>query len=565
MIYDVIILGGGIAGLYASHQILKQNPKTKILVLEKENYLGGRIYTFRNKKMEVDAGAGRFNDKHTLLLKLIDELGLQKSMRPISADAVFIRSGQQGQVSNSVFDAPEDPIEENLILQRILNGDPKFLGSIQQPIVKVGLDLALGEKTQPAAEIIAKILLDSKLQSRDDLIQYSFIEYASKVVPPEEVQFIMDTFGYYSELVMMNAYDACVLMDTLSPTNQFYIMKGGMDILIKKLESKLSKYKNWKWMKSKTVENIAFLSQEQSDLLHKPKTQKRRRGIQNTRKNRKPSSSSTDVEVEGGNLWKDIMDIPRKIQKNPDFEVPMTSTQIMSSSLLPRRQNVHKIQCNDGTSYVGKICISTLPKNAMEQMKIFHPVAPLLNKIKCGALCRIYSKYEADPKTGKMWFEDLPKSTTDNKLRIIIPIDVKKGVIMVSYTDNVYAEYWRKIYEKEGVGEVEKKIRFWMEKTVGKPVPKPVETRVFYWKCGVGYWGIGANSSLISKRLTQPYASQELYICGESYSEKHQQWVEGSLETAQKVVDKIYGKSRFEGVFIGCGCGKNNANRNGYL
>ena len=563
MIYDVIILGGGIAGLYASHQILKQNPKTKILVLEKENYLGGRIYTFRNKKMEVDAGAGRFNDKHTLLLKLIDELGLKKYLRPISAEAVFIRSGQNGQISNSVFDAPDDPIEENLILQRILNGDPKLLTTIQQPLVKFGLDLALGEKTQPAANIIAKILLDSKTQNRDDLIQYSFIEYASKVVPPEEVQFIMDTFGYYSELVMMNAYDACILMDTLSPINQFYSMKGGMDIIIKKLESKLSKYKNWKCLKSKTVENISLLSQEQSDLLHKQKTHKYKRGIYTTRKNKKHFSYN---DVEGGNLWKDIIDIPKKIQKNPYFEVPMNTTHTMASHLPPSRQNVHKILCNDGTSYVGKICISTLPKNAVEQLKIFRPIYPLLNKIKCGSLCRIYSKYEADPKTGKMWFEDLPKSTTDNKLRIIIPIDVKKGVIMVSYTDNVYAEYWRKIYEKEGVGEVEKKIQFWMEKTLGRPVPKPVETRVFYWKCGVGYWGIGANSSLISKRLTQPYPSQELYICGESYSEQNQQWVEGSLETAQKVVDKIYGKSRGWGMEQdgGCGCDKSKKD-NGYL
>lgn len=485
MIYDIIILGGGIAGLYTAYKILQVSSHSKILILEKENYLGGRIYTFRNKHMEVDAGAGRFNDKHTLLIELIKDLGLSHKMNKLSSEALFIRSGERKNL-DSIFDAPDNNKEDNQIIHKILSQDPQLLNEPLQPITKIGLDAILGEYTQPAAAIIAKILVASKTESEIDLTQLTFIEYAEKVVSPQEVQFIKDTFGYYSELVIMNAYDACLLMDTLSPLNQFYNIKGGMDLLIQKLEQKLKSFPHVKIVKNKTVEQITFS--------HPHKT------------------------LKGG----------RTAKTRKRFLTP--------------KQNYHHIMCSDGTQYQGVRCVSALPKNAIEKMKIFKPIRPLLDKIVCGSLCRIYSKYKPE-QTGKVWFESMKKSTVDNQLRIIIPIDVKKGVIMVSYTDNIYAEYWRNIFEKKGVKGVNNEIKIQMKQATGIDIPEPVDTQVFYWKCGVGYWGVGANSQLISQNLTKPYPGQELYICGESYSYSGQQWIEGSLETAERVIQKLFDKN----------------------
>ena len=44
--YDIIVIGGGIAGLYTTYKIHKKSPQTKVLLIEKENRLGGRIHTF---------------------------------------------------------------------------------------------------------------------------------------------------------------------------------------------------------------------------------------------------------------------------------------------------------------------------------------------------------------------------------------------------------------------------------------------------------------------------------------------------------------------------------------
>jgi monoamine oxidase len=71
-------------------------------------------------------------------------------------------------------------------------------------------------------------------------------------------------------------------------------------------------------------------------------------------------------------------------------------------------------------------------------------------------------------------------------------------------------------------------------------IPKPMDTMVYYWSCGVGYWGIGADSEEISQKMIKPFQEDEIYICGEHYSEKNQQWMEGALETSISVLKKIY-------------------------
>lgn len=496
MIYDVVILGGGMAGMYAAYHILKISPQTKIVILEKEKYLGGRVYTHRDKYMEVDAGAGRFHDKHYLLLELIDELGLRRRKTPISGSSVFIEHGT-GRILNSVFDTPENAVEEGEMMKNTITGNAvKLLDSVEQPALKFGLDIVLGEDTQPSAWLVAKILMKSKQLSADELRNMSFIDFAAKVLSPQEVQFIEDSFGYYSELVIMNAYDATKLMDALSPLNNFYNLKGGMDVLVDALEKKLRKYKSLKIVKNCVAETVDYVPI------------------------RSAAASTKKGNVKGGFFG--------------------NKTQKMRQPSPQKCGLVHRVVCSDGRVFNGRRAICALPKNALEKMRIFKPVLPLLNKINCGTLCRIYSKYEPDAETGKMWFADLPKSTTNSNLRIIIPIDVKRGVIMVSYTDNKFADYWQKIYSRGGENAVNAQIQKLMEETLQRPIPRPLKTHVFYWKCGVGYWGVGANSDLIEERLLQPYPDQELYICGENISASGQQWIEGALETSRKVVYKMF-------------------------
>ena len=77
MIYDIIIVGGGIAGLYSAYNIQKISPHSKILVLEryKKRWFGGRLgnENFCGVQVVNGAGVGR-KEKDYLLIKLLKEL-----------------------------------------------------------------------------------------------------------------------------------------------------------------------------------------------------------------------------------------------------------------------------------------------------------------------------------------------------------------------------------------------------------------------------------------------------------------------------------------------------------
>jgi protoporphyrinogen oxidase len=80
--YDIIIIGGGMAGLYSAYNIKRSSPNTKILILEKNKkpFIGGRANneTFYGSNIVTGAGIGR-KDTNPLLIKLCKQLGVDFS------------------------------------------------------------------------------------------------------------------------------------------------------------------------------------------------------------------------------------------------------------------------------------------------------------------------------------------------------------------------------------------------------------------------------------------------------------------------------------------------------
>ena len=89
MIYDYIIVGTGISGINTAYKINKKYPNRKILLLDKNNYIGGRIhsiylkdYGYKNnsdfKDIFYESGAIRFYPSHTNLINLLKEFDYTK-------------------------------------------------------------------------------------------------------------------------------------------------------------------------------------------------------------------------------------------------------------------------------------------------------------------------------------------------------------------------------------------------------------------------------------------------------------------------------------------------------
>jgi Flavin containing amine oxidoreductase len=81
MSWDLIIVGAGIAGLRTGIESLKKNPKLVCCIVEKYNYIGGRVVTFHKKipiagEVQWENGAGRISNKHKKVLSLLQQYGL---------------------------------------------------------------------------------------------------------------------------------------------------------------------------------------------------------------------------------------------------------------------------------------------------------------------------------------------------------------------------------------------------------------------------------------------------------------------------------------------------------
>lgn len=412
MIYDIIIIGSGISGLYICYKLLKKNKSLKILIIDKNDYYGGRIKTFEKKinnhKYRWEEGAGRFNSNHKLFLKLIHELHLDNEIIKISSKTTFMPSTKY---------------------------DNKFLD--KSPFFYIN-------------EVIEK----SKNISACELKKYTFKEYAKSILKNHIWKFIVDSYGYYGELIYMNAYDAINLFkDGMNPDLKFYSLKCGFSYLINKM-IKFIKKNSTTIISNTTIENINY--------------------------------------------------------ENGEF--------ILNSN--------NKI-------FKSKICVCAIPKPNLLKLNIFKPIFYYLNSVKVESLCRIYSIF----KKKDIWFKDIGKITTNNDSRYIIPIDSEHGLIMISYSDSIYADKWIKMYNKNK-DLFNYNIKNNIKKSLNIKINDPLYTKVSYWDVGVAMWKKNYDSKVISKKILMPINKLPLFIAGENYS-NYQGWIEGSLESSEKVIKLI--------------------------
>jgi len=444
---DIIIIGGGIAGLYCFHQLQKkfseenknnQNQTYKISLFEKNDYFGGRCLTtykkfkkikidkISNKIIQYEKGAGRLNKNHKLFLSLIQELDLEQDLIEISGNTEILPS-------------------KNYDLKPIFKNKSSF--TYIKKVIKQ-----------------AKLFIKNK-KNIQKLQKYTFIDYAKTILNSEQINFLLDFSGYYGELVYENAYDAIRLFEEgISNSLKYYVLKHGFSSVIDKLVCKINQTSK---IHNQVHNQKLFLNQE----LLKIK--------------------------ELGNTY--VLNINNNI-------------------------------------YQTKYLILALPKPALLKFNYLNIYNPELNSVSCKPLCRIYSIFP------KPWFQNLEKSTTNIKLRYIIPINKQTGLVMISYTDSKYALYWKKFLNKSNK-ELNKELLkqlsllYSTEEMKKLNIKAPIYNSINYWNCGVGYWKL--NSITMSKKILKLNKNRNLYIIGENYSQ-NQGWIEGALESVHELFKKYF-------------------------
>jgi len=188
--YDICIIGAGIAGLFCARELQKKIPGAKICILEKFKDIGGRTYTFHTKVNGIpvswEAGAGRIHKSHHNVLRLLKEYKI---------DTIPITGSIEWRTPDSAEPIDFIKLLANLDVTRISEKD---------------------------------------LESRT--LKEIFIEIMGKKKTKE----FMNRYEYRSELDTLKASKALeTLSYELGSHNGFSVIKGGFSLLVEKLRESI--------------------------------------------------------------------------------------------------------------------------------------------------------------------------------------------------------------------------------------------------------------------------------------------------------------------------------------
>lgn len=515
----IAIIGGGFAGLYCALQLSK---KEKVVVLDDRNYFGGRAVTYYgtfnekntknnnnmkdDKQVQFEIGAGRFHDKHLLLLKLIHKYKLTK-----------------------------------IPLENLDKANYYHVCKNQYDQKKSQLAYIDEQANQMLSEKIREIIQFGKSLNKQKLQSMTFAELIVECYRSEQKMIqLRNVFGYYAEFSIMNAYDAIRSFELDFLVKEFYVLKEGFSELANCMKREIE-------ANGGILLNNVYVS----DVLE----------IQGP-------GSTVEYECKFVNQRNQTTKYQTKYQTKDDRQKTMKKVQQLhkSSNLQTRKKNSFIENKKKMTNYGNKIRYKKKNKDRNKdtrhsivankvifcvkphQLKPFSLFSSLYRNvieksITSSSLIRVYAIYTPnksnsgkDKDNGKVWFHDIPKITTNYYLRQIIPVNRNTGLIMISYVDNVDSNILRH-------QEKQKKLKQFIQENLrvlfpNKIIPHPVFLKLFDWKVGVHYWKAGSDSDTVSKQMLRPFPGKDIYVAGEGFSQ-NQAWIEGALETAQSVTKMV--------------------------
>ena len=189
-----VIIGAGITGLYLAYKLIKVKKvdPIDIVLYEKNNRIGGRVYTYSNKGFNYSVGAGRLGKKHKYVMKLIKDFKLDNQIIDIGNNKCYFIDGKM--------------MYENELLKHY-NSNFSSLDKLWE--------YAITKKV--------------KVNKHD----YNLHNYFSLFMSTNEVELLRASLGYIAEMFDMNAYNGILTLrkDFDVKNNDFFILKDGLQIL----------------------------------------------------------------------------------------------------------------------------------------------------------------------------------------------------------------------------------------------------------------------------------------------------------------------------------------------
>ena len=215
-----LIIGAGITGLYLAYKLLSQGiHATDIIIFEKSDRIGGRIYTHENKGFRYSAGAGRLGKKHKYVMKLIKDFNLEDQIININKNNNYFVDGKL--------------MNEQQLLKHY-KSQYKSLNELWKYAIEKKVNI-----------------------NKYDLNNYNLHNYFSLILPTNEVELLKTSLGYIAEMYDMNAYNGLLTIrkDFDIKNKDFYVLRDGISILCDSLYEYI-KNKGVTIKLSATLENV---------------------------------------------------------------------------------------------------------------------------------------------------------------------------------------------------------------------------------------------------------------------------------------------------------------------
>lgn len=233
--YEYVIIGGGIAGLFAAHKL---GDCTNKAIFESTYRFGGRIMTERFHDFKLDYGPTRIQiDNHIHLIELLNELHID------------VDDTENYKTCFSDLKIEELTLEEKVIykVHQDKNQDPVFgfLKYALQQILGTQWNFEKNAVFSPERKEEMEMMKKWGKYKDKNLWEYGFWDLLCVVLSPEALKYVKSnsTFYHMIEYNLNALCHVCYMLNILSSTeSRLGTIRNGMEFLVNNIQKKINNH-----------------------------------------------------------------------------------------------------------------------------------------------------------------------------------------------------------------------------------------------------------------------------------------------------------------------------------
>lgn len=203
----------------------------------------------------------------------------------------------------------------------------------------------------------------------------------------------------------------------------------------------------------------------------------------------------------------------------------------------------------EDATYVAPTVVGAVPPRVMLGWRsVGRWLRAPLHSVGTLALCHIYGQLQRRDTKELVRVPPMHLVLPVSRLAQVISGDHDRSWFQLSYSGTQRAEFWYRLHRDDParfratlLTDLRRALRGRLGDVAVDDVELGPDVRVHFWPHAVHYWrpvfGFPDDADRIAERTVRPHAGRlpRFFMCGEAFSGHHHGWIEGALETAERV------------------------------